>query len=247
MAQIGDTVHVGLGPHVLRVGQLRHDLDLDRSGLEIRRDPGELFWLQIRDGDDDDPGAGAIDMSGDVGDRPDNSGPVVAQMPFRRVVVEDADGHIFVVRILRDHIECKHPLVPGPDDDRRPGGTGRGEAALSQIAPNPVLEALDDDHHRACGDGNTRGDEQLIGKGKFDHPHDTDAHGNGSHDRSELISRPSPVAAAVDPQRSADEEDDERDRRADEHARCVDEMSMEVVPHECHRHVKECEDESIDE
>src|SRR5699024_11016109 len=95
---------VRLGTCQRGVREFRHDLDLDRPGFEIRRDTGELFGRQVSDRNDDGPGAGAIDMDGDVGDRSEYADSVVAQMTLGRVVVENADSDEFVVRVLSDHI-----------------------------------------------------------------------------------------------------------------------------------------------
>ena len=139
------------------------------------------------------------------------------------------------------------PWFARADDDRGPGCTGRGEAALPQVATNPVLEALDHDHERSRRNGDAGRDEQSTGEGEFGHPHDADTQSNRSHDCGELIGRTTSVATAVDRQGTADEKDDQTDRRTDEHSRHVDERRMEVVPHECHRYDEEREDETIDE
>ena len=247
MTQVGDVMGVRFGTCQRGVRELRHDLDLDRPRLEIRRDTGEFLGRQVSDRNDDGPGTGAIDMGGDIGDRSEHANSVVAQMPLGRVVVEDADSDEFVVRVLSDHIEGEHALVARAHDDRGPGCTGRGEAALPQVASNPVLETLEHDHERSRCNGDAGRDEQSTGEGEFDHPHDADTQCNRSHDCSELIGRATSVATAIDRQRPADEEDDQSDCRTDEHAWCIDEMSVEVVPHKCHRHDKEREDETIDE
>ena len=151
------------------------------------------------------------------------------------------------MRVLSDHVEGEHALVPCADYDCGPGRTGRGETALPQVAANPVLEALNHDHERSRCDRDAGRDEQSTGEGEFDHPHNADADSNRSHDCRELIGRAASVATAVDRQGPADEEDDQTDRRTDEHAQCVDELSVEVVSHQRHRYDEEREDETVDE
>ena len=119
VAQVGDIVGIGLGPCVVGVRELRHDLDLDRPGFEVRGDSGQLVGLQIRDGDDDDACAGAIDLGRDIADRSEHPSAVVAQMPLGRVIVEDAHGDEFIASVLRDHVQGEHPLVARSDDEGR--------------------------------------------------------------------------------------------------------------------------------
>src|SRR5699024_8014158 len=97
-----------------------HDLDLDRPGLEVRGDPGQLVGLQIGDGDDDDTCTGAIDLGSDVADRPEHACAAGAQMPFGRVIIEDADGDEFAARVVRDAVQGGHALVAGSHDGGRP-------------------------------------------------------------------------------------------------------------------------------
>ena len=86
-----------------------------------------------------------------------------------------------------------------------------------------------------------------MGESEFDHPHEADAQGDGADDGGELIGRPAAIASAIDRQRSSDEEDDQSDRRAYEHAGGVDAVGVEVVADERHRYDEEGEDEPVDE
>ena len=95
--------------------------------------------------------------------------------------------------------------------------------------------------------GTLVGMSRRAGEGEFGDPHEANAQSDGADDGGELIGRSTTIASAIDRQWSADEEDEQSDRRADEHAWGVDAIRVEVISHEGHRHDEEREDETIDE